>query len=586
MAFDGITMVALVHEISNLLLGGHVSKISQPEKDEIFMRVKNNKQTYQLQISANPSLPLFLINEDRKNAPLTAPNFCMVLRKYLVGARITNISQYGLERVASMDFENTNELGDHVKSSLKIEMMGKHSNIIYVNDDNKIIDSIKHISAAISSVREVLPERDYFIPNTRNKHSLYDFNTDKFLGEFMTLPTTVVKGLNSYFTGFGTNISIELAYRAGIDPDMPISSLTGNQKSALLEQLRALSAMCTGKAFSPCIAYKNNTPVEFGVCALKHYNSSDFTSKEFDSVSICMHSFYLDKQKKERMRQKTANLRKTLQTLIERNTKKLQIQTKQVESSKSPDKYRVYGELINTYGYSMEEGASTLKCTNFYDNKEVSIRIDPTISISENANHYFDRYNKLKRTYEYASEQLEETKAILDHLQNIYTSLDIAENEADCEQIRKELYENGYIKKPAFSGKNKKGRATAEKSKPLHFISSDGYDMYVGKNNYQNDQLTFKMAYGDDWWFHVKKAHGSHVIIKSNHEEPPIKTFEEAAALAAYYSEKKDSTKVEIDYTIRKNVKRPNGSKPGFVVYYTNYSMVVDPDITGIKCVN
>ena len=249
-----------------------------------------------------------------------------------------------------------------------------------------------------------------------------------------------------------------------------------------------------------------------------------------------------------------------------------------MKDTEKMEKYKVYGELINTYGYNLESGCKSFQALNYYTNEEITIPLDPTMTPQENAKKYFDRYNKLKRTAQALEEQLQDTKEEIQHLESISTALDIALLESDLSQIKEELQEYGYIKKH-FTGKKK----ALAKSKPLHYVSSDGYDIYVGKNNYQNEELTFKFATGNDWWFHAKKMAGSHVIVKSKNEELPDRTFEEAGRLAAYYSSGRTAPKVEIDYIQKKHVKKPNGSKPGFVVYYTNYSLMIEPDISDLK---
>ena len=456
--------------------------------------------------------------------------------------------------------------------------MGKHSNIIFVDDTNKIIDSIKHISSLVSSVREVLPGRDYFIPNTKHKHDPFAVTTDAWMNEVITQPTSVVQGLCRYFTGISLPTAHEIADRGRIDGDAPFASLNGNQRASLFESLKDILDLTRAGGFSPEIVWDNDEPLEFSAFPLTRYVG--YTHQAFSTMSETVENYYSEKEIIQRIRQKSMELRKHVTTLRERAQKKLSIQEKQLADTQKRDKFKIYGELIHTYGYQLGAEEQVLVCTNYYDGKEVRIPVDPTLSPSENANHYFNRYNKLKRTFEAVTIQIEETKELIEHLDTILTALDIARQEEDLVQIKQELVDNGYIKSRVSRRKNKQ---MTPKSRPLHYVSSDGYDIYVGKNNYQNDHLTFKVASGNDWWFHVKQAPGSHVVVKCNNEEPPITTFEEAASLAAFYSQKRDSKKVEIDYVQKKHVKRPNGGKSGFVVYYTNYSMVVSPDISHIK---
>ena len=281
-----------------------------------------------------------------------------------------------------------------------------------------------------------------------------------------------------------------------------------------------------------------------------------------------------------RIRQKSASLRKIVQTALERNVRKLDQQTHQMQDTQKKDKYRVYGELLNVYGYSAKEGDKEITVDDYNTGKPLTIPLDPTLTASQNAKKYFDRYTKLKRTAEALEDQIKDVNEQIQHLESISSSLDIARQEEDLTQIRMELVEAGYIKKKQNDKGKRKEKIT---SKPFHYVSSDGFDIYVGKNNYQNDELTFKVANGGDWWFHSKGCPGSHVVLITGGKDVPDRAFEEAAALAAYYSKAKEQDKVEIDYLQRKNVKKPGGAKPGFVVYYTNYSMFISPDISSLK---
>ena len=290
-------------------------------------------------------------------------------------------------------------------------------------------------------------------------------------------------------------------------------------------------------------------------------------------------TYYATKNTLTRIRQKSADLRHVVQTALERNRKKYDLQAKQLKDTQNREKYKVYGELINAYGYDLAPGSKNLTALNYYTGQEVTIPLDPTMTPQENSQKYFAKYNKQKRTFEALSDLIQETADDIQYLESISNALDIALSEADLAQIKEELMQSGYVRRKFTK---KKVKLT---SKPLHYVSSDGYHMYVGKNNLQNDELTFSFATGNDWWFHAKGAPGSHVIVKSNGEELPDRTFEEAGRLAAYYSKNRGSDKVEIDYVEKKHVKKPNGAKPGFVVYYTNYSLMIDSDISTIKAV-
>lgn len=574
MAFDGITVSNIVKECNACLTGSRIYKIAQPETDELLLTLKTETGQKRLLISAGASLPLIYLTENNKPSPMTAPNFCMLLRKHIQNGRITGISQPGLERVIRIDIEHLDELGDLCKKTLIVEIMGKHSNIIFCGEDNKIIDSIKHISGMVSSVREVLPGRDYFIPETQNKADPLTSDKENFLARIFEKAVPLYKALYSTFTGFSPVIAQEICYRASLDADRPAQSFDEADREKLYTVFSSFIEDIKSGNFTPNIIYENKSPVEFASVALTMYSADSAVT--YESVSALLEQYYAQKNAVTRIRQKSVDLRKIVQTALERNIKKYDLQLKQMKDTEKRDKYRVYGELINTYGYGIEEGAESMEAMNYYTNEMITIPLDPLLTPSENAKKYFDKYGKLKRTYEALSELTIEVKQEIEHLESILTSLDIALLEEDLVQIKEELTQTGYIRR---KGGTKKQKVT---SRPFHYISSDGYHMYVGKNNFQNDELTFKFATGNDWWFHSKTYPGSHVIVKTNGDDLPDSTFEEAAKLAAYYSKGRDQEKVEIDYTEKKNVKKPNGAKPGFVVYYTNYSMIIDSDISQI----
>ncbi len=581
MAFDGITIASAVKEFDTQLTGGRIYKIAQPENDELLLTIKTSGGGQKrLLLSASASLPLIYLTQDNKPSPMTAPGFCMLLRKHLQNGRITQIEQPGLERIIHIHIEHLDEMGDLCHKQLVVELMGKHSNIIFINDQNVIIDSIKHISGMVSSVREVLPGRDYFVPLTQDKSNPLEADFTTFKSSICAGARPVFKALYSSFTGISPITAQDICYRAQIDGDMSTTRFyEPTENTELLNQLwtsfsSIIDLVRTG-SFSPVIVYDNDAPVEYAAFPLTMYPADSM--EHYDSISGLLEQYYAKKSAVSRIRQKSTDLRKIVQTALERNIKKYDLQLRQIQDTEKKDKYRIYGELLNTYGYQTETGAKSLEALNYYTNEMMTIPLDPLLSPSENAKKYFDKYGKLKRTYEALSQLTIEVKKEIDHLESIQTALDIALLEEDLTQIKEELIESGYIRR---KGSNKKVKFT---SKPFHYLSSDGFHMYVGKNNFQNDELTFKFAVGNDWWFHAKGIPGSHVIVKSEGKELPDRTFEEAGKLAAYYSKAHGQSKIEIDYTEKKNVKKPSGGKPGFVVYYTNYSLLIDGDISGIQ---
>ena len=577
MAFDGVVISNVVSDLKKKLVDGRIYKIYQPENDELNIIIKNNRENYRLLLSADASLPLIYLLQVPKENPMTAPNFCMLLRKHIGNGRIVDVCQPGFERIVEFTIEHLDEMGDLCRKKLIIEIMGKHSNIIFTDADGMIIDSIKHISHLVSSVREVLPGKAYVYPPSGDKRPPYDADRDYFISTVYTKPVTVTKAIYSSVTGISPLIANELCYRAGIDGGQSTAALTDIQKEKLYQEFEKLFSDINTENYVPNIVYDGYVPVEFSSVRLSMYQ--DYQAEDKDEISKVLDEYYFKKSKVTRIRQKSADLRKIISTAIERTSKKYDLQLKQMKDTEDREKYKVYGELINTYGYGVEQGAKSFHALNYYTNEEIEIPLDPTISVLENAKRYFAKYNKQKRTYEALEKLIVETGHELEYLQSVQAFIDMTLDENALAQVKEELMISGYIK----SRYGKKGDKHTNKSKPYHYISSDGFHMYVGKNNLQNDELTFKFANGGDMWFHAKKMPGSHVIVKTNGEELPDRTFEEAGKLAAYYSSMRGSEKVEIDYIEKKHIKKPKGAKPGFVVYYTNYSLVIDSDIRGIQ---
>lgn len=587
MSFDGTVVAGITYELSASLTGGYITKIAQPEKDALVLTVKNNRTQYRLFLSANASLPLaYLTNESRKS-PMTAPNFCMLLRKHLGSAKILEISQPGLERIIRIKTEHLDEMGDISVKQLVIELMGKYSNIILLDDEQKVIDSIKHVSMLVSSVREILPGRNYFVPEQEGRINPFEADKDYFINIISNKPTTVGKAIYTSLTGFSPQLANEICTLSGLDADLSTASLNTNDVTKLFDNFKLFINLIKNGEFTPTIYYGANLePKAFSAFSLSIYENLE--NKSFDSLSSLLEEFYNSKDKNDRIRQKSTDLKKLITNAISRTANKLDIFAKQLRDTENRDKFRVYGELITTYGYQANEGDKVLICTDYYTGNEVKINLDTSIPVMANAKKYFDKYSRLKRTYEAVLTQKEEANDELSHLESIKMSLDLAENEEDLAEIRKELENSGYVKKTGNSGK--KGKAKEVKGSPLHFISSDGFDIYIGKNNIQNDYLTFKLATNGDWWFHAKKAAGSHVLLITKGKEVPDRTFEEAGKLAVHYSSLNtsssptgDGTKHDVDYVQKKEVKKPNGAKPGFVVYYTNFSLTTDSDISKLR---
>ncbi|RHV37910.1 fibronectin/fibrinogen-binding protein [Ruminococcus sp. OM05-10BH] len=575
MALDGITIANIVKEMRDALLGGRIAKIAQPEADELLLTVKAPSGQRRLYISASASLPLVYLTDENKPSPFTAPNFCMLLRKHIANGRIVSITQPSLERIIVLGIEHLDELGDLCRKKLVIEIMGKHSNVIFCDEDDRIIDSIKHVPAQMSSVREVLPGRTYFIPDTMHKADPLTISESDFAVLLRQKPSALSKALYTSLTGISPVVAEEICFLAGLDSALPPSELSDDLMTHLYRQFSLFLDQVREEDFHPAIYYRNNEPQEFASVPLTHLEGC--ARQEFDTISQVLSSYYAVKNRITRIRQKSADLRHIVQTALERNRKKYDLQARQLKDTDKRETYKVYGELLQTYGYQAEPEAKELEALNYYTNEMIRIPLDPTKTPLENAKRYFEKYNKMKRTYEALSHLIVETRDEISYLESVSNALDIARTEDDLAQVKEELTQSGYVRRK-FTKKKEKF-----KSMPLHYISSDGYDMYVGKNNFQNEELTFSFASGNDWWFHAKKVPGSHVIVKSQGEDMPDRVFEEAGKLAAFYSKNNGSEKVEVDYVEKKHVKKVKGQKPGFVIYHTNYSLIADTDISMLK---
>lgn len=576
MALDGIVIAALVKELRDTLLGGHIQKIAMPEKNELLLTVKNHAAQHRLLISCEASLPLLYLQAENKPSPLTAPGFAMLLRKHIGSGKITAVEQLGLERIVRIETTQLNELGDIAPRALYTELMGKYSNIIFTDEDDVILDSMRRVPASVSSLREVLPGRPYFVPEKLQKTNPLELSETDFTAALTaqgSLPLD--RALSSAFSGISSLIAQEVLFRTSLEPREVFDGLSAEKRNALYSVFSSLMEAVRTERFEPVMYLRDEVPVEFSALPLETLKAEGLEARRYTSVSELLYSYYALRAESSRMRQKSSDLRRLVQNHLERSQRKRILQEKQLADSQKKEKYRVYGDLLNSYAYQIQAGADHYVAENFYDeNRPLRIPLDKNLSPAENAKKYFDRYAKLKRTELAVGAELEKTVQEEAHLASVLTALELATEESDLAEIREELAAFQYVKRQ----RTQKGKRPQKiQSHPLHFRSSDGFDIYVGKNNYQNEELTFKVASGSDWWFHAKGMPGSHVIVKANGQELPDRCFEEAAALAAYYSKGRDQDKVEIDYLQRRNVKKVNGAPPGFVIYHSNWSMMAKP---------
>ncbi len=581
MAFDGITLAGLAAQLREELIGSRISKIAQPEKDELILTFKTPQGQRRLLLCANASLPLVYLCSANKNSPATAPAFCMLLRKHLQNGRLVDITQPGLERILHFHIEHLDELGDLCRKELIIEIMGKHSNILFCQSDGTIIDAIKRISAMVSSLRQVLPGRPYFIPPTQDKRDMLSLDKED-LKEILAPPRPLFKSLYTQLTGLSPAMAAQICHRAGLSSDRQANLLTTEEMDRLFQAIESLkSAMALG-TYAPSIAYQGKAPVEFGLWGMEMYEEQGCSLQAMADISPMLEQYYAEKSALGRIRQKASDLRHLIQQLLERARKKLQLQSLQLEDTAKRENWKLYGELLLTYGHMAQPGAPEAHLPNHYNGQTVRIPLDPALSAKDNAKAYYEKYNKLKRTYDNLQVQLAASAQEVEHLESVAESLNLATEEGDLAQIREELSSLGYLKRPSQAKGSPRGAKNT--ARPLRYVSSDGFTIYVGKNNWQNEELTFKLANGGDWWFHAKGIPGSHVLLRTGGaEQIPDRAFEEAGALAAYYSAARGADKVEVDYLQKKLLKKPAAGRPGMVIYHSNYSLVARRDISHLE---
>jgi len=531
-----------------------------------------------LLLTANASHPRLQFTEKAKGNPLQAPMFCMVLRKHLSGGKLLDVVQPGFERIVELHIESMNEMGDLSIKRLIIEIMGKHSNIMLVDEQGIVLDSIKHISHDKSSVREVLPGRPYVYPPSGGRvDPLRQEDFNGFCQAVLQPPQQALgKAIYLNHNGISPIAAQEICFRAGLDPADTAGMLEREALTRLFEAFRGvMRQVSVGGYVYQVFLKEDGKPFEFSCMPMTMW---DGVAREvFDSPSSLLSYYYDKRDTLYRVNQKTADLRKIIQINIDRCLKKKEMYHETLESVSDRETQRLYGELLTAHMYAVEKGMTSVMVQNFYDAAEpppfVTIPLDPQKTPSENAQFYFARYNKAKRTLAALQGQMRQNEEELAYLDSVMNALINADNnEGDIAEIREELAEQGFVKRRSL----KKGEKP-QKSKPMQFVSSDGFEIYVGKNNRQNDELTLKMAENGDIWFHTKGVPGSHVIVKTQGQAPPETTLAEAARIAAYFSKARESGNVAVDYCPRKNVKKPNGAKPGMVIYDTYKTAWVAP---------
>lgn len=580
MSYDGITTRSVVHELSSLLIGGRIDKIFQQEKDELLIQVYNKGKNLKLLLSASSNNPRMYITNDSKKNPMSPPMFCMLLRKHLTSSIILNIEQYKMDRVVIFTLSGFDELGNKNKRELIIEIMGKHSNIILVDkDSNTILDSIKRVPLSISRVRQVLPGLKYSYISLDEKKDPREVTFEDFKYQIgrADLNQKILKFFYTHFMGLSPLISREICFLSDIEPSRTIISLDEDSVLTLYSSFHKIMKRVIDNDFQPMYIKKDNSDeiIAFYSFPLRQYGNIPFV--ELPSISLLLDLVYSKIDTFDRVSQKSANFRKMLLNRLERAQKKLANQKEDLLESRDREKYKVYADLLQSNLYKIQKGASEILLENYYDEdlKELLIPLDNKISPAENAQHYYKKYGKLKTANKLLESQIPETQLEIDYLEHVIMSIENSTNVEDLEEIKEDLVLNGYI-----TLKNKPRKKQKEKqSKPLHFLSSENIDIYVGKNSKQNEFLTMKMAKKDDLWFHTRGIPGSHVIVRTEGKEVSDKTMLEASILAAYYSSGRNSLGVKVDYTQKKYVRKPKNAKTGMVIYENQKTLIANPQL-------
>lgn len=576
MALDGIYLNFLVSEVNELLAGAKVDKIHQPSKNELVFIMRTRGGMHKLYFSADANSPRFAVVNSVPENPQTPPMLCMLFRKRLVGATLVSVEQYGLDRIAFFNFDATNEIGDRVKLTLAVEIMAQHSNVILFNEENRIVDALRRVDSEKSSYRLVLPGAQYKLPPPQDKLDIRCVEPQEICRGILNLTNSKLSSaILKIMQGVSPLLSRELAYRVCGD-DKGVGELTTEEKMALLCEISSLKTMVMSGEVKPAMVLdESEKPMEFSFMPITQYGSA-YKVIEKENVFALLEGFYSERDRVLRTRSKGAELFKLIDNAIERISRKLNNQQEDLRKCADREELRIKGELITAAQYRLEKGLSVYEVENYYDNNNiVKIPVDPALTPSQNSQKLYKEYRKACTAENMLIKLIEEGEQDLEYLKSVKDLLERSTLEREFSEIKDELISQGFIK-PKKSGKKQMKKQALP---PLEFKTSQGLTVLVGRNNIQNDKLTFKVGRKGDMWLHAQKCPGSHVLLLSEGGEIPDDAIVEAAEIAAYYSSAKDGTIVTVDYTDVKNIKKPNGAKPGFVVYYTYYSVNVKPQV-------
>jgi len=571
MALDGYILKGLVMELEDKLLNSRIEKIYQPQSNLLVFNMRTKTGKEKLVVSADPSGPRINLTGETFSNPEHPPVFCMLLRKHLQSGTVNFIQQQGLDRIVELGIKAYDELGVISTKYLVCEIMGRHSNIILLDENRIVIDAIRRVTAEISSYRNIIPKIKYKTPPQQDKINLLESNPEPIKHRLTKyLNKNAEKAIITVLEGISLPLAREMCYRSSIHPDSPIKA---QELDKLTNTIMDFKEKLLSRQFNPYIYFRDTSAVEFSPVKFNHL---DLPHQLQDSINSTVDNFFTTKINAFKVEHTKNVLIKHVKSFYEKNGRKLQVRLQEYQKAGNYEKYRLYGELLTANLYRLNENTEKITLENFYDPdlKQVEVKLNPYISPSENAQRFFKIYNKKKRVIKNLSKQIQKTKDEIEYLESLLYNIEKCTDYAELVEIKKELLKGEYIKP---SNKKKKEKASPPSS-PLHFVSADGFDIYVGKNNYQNDYLTLKFASKNDLWLHTKNIPGSHVIIKSEGRKIPDTTLDEAALLAAYYSKGKHSGNVPVDYTYVKHVSKPSGAKPGMVIYRENKTLFVTPE--------
>lgn len=576
MPFDGLVLASVVCELNQTIIGSRIDKIYQPKKEEIHLLMNTPKGKLRLLLCANAFMPRVHWTFMPKENPTSPPVFCMVLRKHLEGGRILAVKQIGLDRVLHIEIDTKDELGQKAKKTLICEIMGKHSNIILINEKKEILDGIRRYNHTLSRYREVLPGRIYLNPPPQNKRSVLEMEEEEFCQILLNNPLEqkTAKIIQKEFDGLSPLMAKEIIHRAGIDFKTPLELCGIHELRSIYLSLRQIMQQAKENIFNPCLVRENSKHLlDFSAFNLTFYADKEIITGQMNDL---LDKYYQEKQTEEELRQKKQAITTVISREIGRLEKKFHLQKESILKAENKEEYKVAGNLITANIYKLKKGDTVALVENYYEEGSplCEIPLKPQFTPSENAQWQYKKYNKAKFTLEKAQIQAKLSHDELIYLLGVESSLNLAENLNEVNQIRQELIKEKYLKSNEKPNKVKKVK---EKPRPLRFTSSSGLTIWVGKNNQQNDYLTLKMAKEQDIWLHTKDIPGSHVIISLENKELDDLSLEQAAILAAYFSKSQNSTKVPVDYTFKKYVQKPSGAKPGLVIYTNQKTIYVNP---------